>query len=240
MQVWQLDLVTTSMITVMLVMLGYRLKHRIKVLERFCIPVAVIGGFIAALFILFLKETGAGIVNFDTTLQMPAMVAFFTTIGLGGSLKSISQGGRILLVYALICWVLVIFQDIMGATLAHFLGLDPVFGIMAGGVSLQGGHGTAAAFGYMAEEMGVPDATTIALACATFGLIAGGVLGGPVASFLIKRHKLLLPAQLPDNDPPPLHDREENLQLTSYQLISSGGLILVLMSIGFWASGLFT
>jgi len=80
MQVWQLDLVTTSMITVMLVMLGYRLKHRIKVLERFCIPVAVIGGFIAALFILFLKETGAGIVNFDTTLQMPAMVAYLFTI----------------------------------------------------------------------------------------------------------------------------------------------------------------
>jgi len=240
MQEWQLDLVTTSMITVMLVMLGYQLKHRIKALERFCIPVAVIGGFTAAVFILFLKETGVGIVHFDSTMQMPAMVAFFTTIGIGGSLRSIRLGGRLLLVYALICWVLVIFQDIIGATLAHFLGLDPVFGIMAGGVSLQGGHGTAAAFGNMAEGMGVPDATTIALACATFGLIAGGVLGGPVASFLVKRHKLLLPAELPQNDPPPLHDREEDLQLTSYQLISSGGLILVLMTLGFWFSGVFT
>jgi ESS family glutamate:Na+ symporter len=239
-QEWQLDLVTTSTLTVMLVMLGYQLKHRIKFLERFCIPVAVIGGFGAALVILFLKETNIGIIHFDTTLQVPAMVAFFTTIGLGGSFTLIKQGGKLLLIYLITCWILVMFQDVFGASVASLFGLNPIFGVMAGGVSLLGGHGTAAAFGNMAEGLGISDATTIALACATFGLIAGGLLGGPLASFLIKRHRLVIPSNATETIPTPLHDHEEDLQLTSYQLIASGGLILVLMTLGFWSSQLFT
>ncbi|MFA6038546.1 MAG: sodium/glutamate symporter [Legionellales bacterium] len=242
MQEWSLDLVTTSALTVMLVMLGFQLKHRIKCLERFCVPVAVIGGFTAALLNLVLKEADLCIFHFDTTLQVPAMVAFFTTIGLGGSFLSIRQGGKLLIGYLVICWILVIFQDILGASMASLFGLNPIYGVMAGGVSLQGGHGTAAAFGNLAESLGVQDATMVALACATFGLIAGGLLGGPLASYLIRKHQLTIPTNSPETVKAPvqLYDREENLQLTSYQLIASGGLILVLMTLGFWISGLFT
>ncbi len=236
MQEWHLDLVTTSALTVMLVMLGFQLKHRIKFLERFCIPVAVIGGFAAAMINLIFKETGFFVIHYDTTLQVPAMVAFFTTIGLAGSYTLIKQGGKLLITYLVICWILVIFQDVVGATLAGLFGLNPIFGVMAGGVSLQGGHGTAAAFGSMAESLGVTDATTVALACATFGLIAGGLLGGPVAARLIKKHQLVIPGEQGTTAPAPLYDREENLQLTTYQLIASGGLILVLMTLGFWSS----
>lgn len=242
MQEWQLDLVTTTALTAMLVILGYQLKHRIRFLERFCIPVAVIGGFIAALVILLLRETNTAIIHFDSTLQMPAMVAFFTTIGLGGSFTFIKHGGKLLLIYLLICWLLVIFQDVFGAGLASLFGLNPIFGVMAGGVSLLGGHGTAAAFGSMAEGLGVIDATTVALSCATFGLIAGGLLGGPLASYLIKKHQLLV---APSNEAnvkadTTLRDHEEDLQLSSYQLISSGGMIAVLMTLGFWISHMFT
>lgn len=237
MQEWHLDLVTTSALTVMLVMLGFQLKHRIKFLERFCIPVAVIGGFTAAMLNLILKETGLCVIHYDTTLQVPAMVAFFTTIGLGGSFALIKQGGKLLITYLVICWILVIFQDVVGAGLASLFGLNPIFGVMAGGVSLQGGHGTAAAFGTMAEGLGVNDALTVALACATFGLIAGGILGGPVATRLIRKHKLTIPTgHSAEAATTPLYDREENLQLTSYQLIASGGLILVLMTLGFASS----
>lgn len=236
MQEWHLDLVTTSALTVMLVMLGFQLKHRIKFLERFCIPVAVIGGFTAAMINLFFKETGLCVIHYDTTLQVPAMVAFFTTIGLGGSFSLIKQGGKLLITYLVICWILVMFQDVLGAWLASLFGLNPIFGVMAGGVSLQGGHGTAAAFGSMAESLGVNDATTVALACATFGLIAGGLLGGPVASRLIRKHQLIVPSDHTTKAPTPVFDREENLQLTSYQLIASGGLILVLMTLGFTVS----
>jgi ESS family glutamate:Na+ symporter len=237
---WNLDLVSTATICVMLVMLGYQLKHHVKFLERFCIPVAVIGGFTAALFILLLKETNFATVQFDTTLQMPAMVAFFTTIGLGGSVTLIRQGGRLLFIFLIICWCLVAIQDVFGALLADAFGLNPIFGVMAGGVSLFGGHGTGAAFGNMAEGLGFKDATTVALSCATFGLIAGGLLGGPLASFLIRRYKLKIPTNAKTKSEPVVHDHEDNLRLTSYQLIAASGLILVLMSLGFWASGLFT
>ncbi len=240
MQEWQLDLVTTGAITVMLVMLGFQLKQRIHVLERFCIPVPVIGGFFAAIFILLLREAGDHTIHFDTTLQVPAMVAFFTTIGLSGSFAFIKRGGKLLGIYLIICWLLVIFQDIFGATVAGMLGINPSFGVMAGGVSLSGGHGTAAALGSMAEGLGVHDAVTIGLACATFGLIIGGLLGGPVSSFLIKRHNLKIEPDVSTTELSPLHDHEENVQLTSYQLIASAGLISVLMVLGFWVSDLFT
>jgi ESS family glutamate:Na+ symporter len=237
---WKLDLVSTATISVMLVMLGYQLKHHIKFFERFCIPVAVIGGFTAALLILFLKETNLATVQFDTTLQMPAMVAFFTTIGLGGSFALIRQGGKMLLMFLVICWSMVALQDIFGATMANLFGVNPIFGVMAGGVSLFGGHGTGAAFGSMAESLGFKDAITVALSCATFGLIAGGLLGGPLASYLIRKHKLQIPTNARTKCEIPVHDHEDNLRLTSYQLIAASGLILVLMSLGFWGSKLFT
>ena len=237
---WQLDLITTGAITIVLVLLGYQLKHHVRIFERFCIPVAVIGGFIAAILILFFRETGIVTVHFDTTLQMPAMVAFFTTIGLGGSIALIKHGGRLLFVYLVICWLLVMFQDIFGASMANMLGVTPILGVMAGGVSLSGGHGTAVAFGSMAEGLGVQDAITIGLACATFGLIVGGVLGGPIASYLIKKHKLQITPQETTKPHISLQDREEDVQLTSYQLIASAGLIAVLMVLGFWVSELFT
>lgn len=237
---WQLNLVETATLSIVLVIFGYQLKHHFKFFERFCIPVAVIGGFAAAIIILLLKETNTGTVKFDMTLQVPAMVAFFTTIGLGGSFSFIKQGGRLLLYYLIFCWMLVMFQDVFGATIASLFGLNPIYGVMAGGVSLLGGHGTGAAFGNMAESLGFPDATTVALACATFGLIAGGLVGGPFASFLIKRHKLTIPTHASTKLPMPIGDHEDDLTLSSYQLISAGGLILVLMTAGFWGSDLFT
>lgn len=237
---FQLDLVTTATLSVLLVLLGYQLKHHVKFFERFCVPVAVIGGFAAALVILFLRETHIATVQFDTTLQVPAMVAFFTTIGLSGSVTLLKQGGKLLLIYLGICWLLVMFQDVFGATMAGLFGLNPIYGVMAGGVSLLGGHGTGAAFGTMAEGLGFKDATTVALSCATFGLIAGGLLGGPLASYLIKRQKITIPTNATVKATPSIHDHEENLRLTSYQLIGTGGLILVLMTLGFWISGQFT
>jgi glutamate:Na+ symporter, ESS family len=237
---WRPDLVMTATLTVMLVLMAYQVKHHIPFLQRFCIPVAVIGGFAAALVLWILREANLVGVHFDTSLQVPAMVAFFTTIGLGGSFTLLKQGGKLLLIYLAICWVLVITQDVFGASLAGLFGLNPIYGVMAGGVSLLGGHGTGAAFGSMAESLGFPDATTVALACATFGLIAGGLLGGPLASHLIRKHQIIIPDNPKMKAAPAFVDREANIPLSSYQLIASGGLILVLMTLGFWISTAFT
>lgn len=156
----------------------------------FAIPGPVVGGFLFALVVLGLREWGSVELTVDTTLQSPAMLAFFTTIGLGASLSLIKTGGRFLMVYLLACWSVAILQNLVGIGLAKALGLNELLGIMAGAVSLEGGHGAAAAFGPTAEELGAQGATAVAIAAATFGLIAGSLIGGPLATWLIKRNNL--------------------------------------------------
>lgn len=189
----QLSLVQTSALAMVLLAFGEFARRRVGFLEKFCIPAPVVGGFLFALLVLVLRQTGAAEISLDTSLQTPAMIAFFSTIGLAGSLATIKKGGKLLLVYLVACWSLAIAQNLIGMGMAKVLGVDPMLGIMAGAVSLEGGHGGAAAFGPTAEEMGVQGATTVAIASATFGLVAGSLLGGMLASFLMHWHKLKTP-----------------------------------------------
>ncbi|MEU3331559.1 sodium/glutamate symporter [Glutamicibacter creatinolyticus] len=189
----QLSLVQTSALAMVLLAFGEFARRRVGFLEKFCIPAPVVGGFLFALLVLVLRQTGAAEISLDTSLQTPAMIAFFSTIGLAGSLATIKKGGKLLLVYLVACWSLAIAQNLIGMGMAKVLGVDPMLGIMAGAVSLEGGHGGAAAFGPTAEEMGVQGATTVAIASATFGLVAGSLLGGMLASFLMHWHKLKAP-----------------------------------------------
>ncbi|MFW5419425.1 sodium/glutamate symporter [Nocardiopsis sp. CNT-189] len=189
-----LDLVQSSALAGVLLLLGEAARRRIGFLERFSIPGPVIGGFAFALILLALRETGTATVEFDTSLQAPAMIAFFTTVGLSGSLSLLRKGGRLLVVYLLACWALAVAQNAVGIGMAELLGVDPLLGVMAGAVSLEGGHGAAAAFGPTAEGMGADGATAVAVASATFGLVAGSLLGGPLAGWLVKRYRVAVPA----------------------------------------------
>ncbi|BBG59448.1 MULTISPECIES: sodium/glutamate symporter [Providencia] len=238
---FQIDTLTTLFLTVLCLLMGVHLKKRIEWLQRFCIPSPVIGGFLVSLLIWGLKSFDLAEITFDTSLQTFLMVAFFTTVGIDGSFRILKSGGRLLITYLLICWTLVIFQDTFGAGLAHLLGIDPVIGIMAGGVSLTGGHGGAAAFGSMAEGLGVQSATVAAIAAATFGLISGSLLGGPIASYLIKKHKVTIQS-------------EENIEsvkveeklagkidsIDAHAFLKMLALILGVMVIGQFASAQFT
>ena len=189
----QLDLVQTSALAMLLLAGGEFARRRIGFLERFCIPAPVVGGFVFALLVLLLRQTDVAQIQLDTALQTPAMVAFFTTIGLAGSLATIKKGGKLLLIYLAACWSLAIFQNVIGVVMAKVVGVEPMLGIMAGAVSLEGGHGNAAAFGPTAEAMGFEGATTVAIASATFGLVAGSMLGGMTANFLVARHNVEIP-----------------------------------------------
>ncbi|VEB71425.1 Glutamate permease [Providencia rustigianii] len=238
---FQIDTLTTLFLTVLCLLMGVHLKKRIEWLQRFCIPSPVIGGFLVSLLLWGLKSFDLAEITFDTSLQTFLMVAFFTTVGIDGSFRILKSGGRLLITYLLICWTLVIFQDTFGAGLAHLLGIDPVIGIMAGGVSLTGGHGGAAAFGSMAEGLGVQSATVAAIAAATFGLISGSLLGGPIASYLIKKHKVTIQS-------------EENIEsvkveeklagkidsIDAHAFLKMLALILGVMVIGQFASAQFT
>lgn len=189
----QLNLVQSAALALLLLSLGEWARQRVGFLQKYCIPAPVIGGFVFALIVLLLRQTGTAQVGLDTSLQSPAMIAFFTTIGLAGSLASIKKGGKLLLVYLVVCWSLAIMQNLIGIGMATAVGVSPMLGIMAGAVSLEGGHGAAAAFGPTAEAMGVEGATAVAIASATFGLVAGSLMGGMTASFLVARHNVQIP-----------------------------------------------
>lgn len=193
----ELDLVQTSALALVLLLLGEVARHRIEFLRKYAFPGPVIGGFLFAIVVFALRQANIATLDFDSTLQTPAMIAFFSTVGLAGSFALLRQGGKLLLIYVVACWMLAIAQNLIGIGIANLLGVDPMMGIMAGSVSLEGGHGAAAAFGATAEEMGSAGAKTVAIAAATFGLVAGGMLGGPIASWLMRRHRIEVPAAAP-------------------------------------------
>ncbi|MGO2082517.1 sodium/glutamate symporter [Vagococcus sp.] len=186
----QLDLTTTGALALLLLTLGNFIRKRLPIFQRMTIPSSVIGGFICAITVLLLRTSKLLYIDMDTTLQLPFMLAFFTCVGFGGSFKMLKAGGRLLAVYLFSTWILAIIQNLVGAGLAKSLGINPLLGIMAGTVSLVGGHGNAAAFGPIAESAGAQGASAVALAAATYGLIVGSLLGGPIGDWLLKKNKV--------------------------------------------------
>lgn len=231
----QLDALTTVALALLLLAMGAQLKKHSHWLRQLCVPAPVIGGFGFALVVWLLRNLQWLDITLDTAMQTPLMVMFFTTVGLGGSLGLLRQGGKILFVYLGACWGLALLQNLVGVGMAKALGIDPLLGIMAGAVSLEGGFGAAAAFGPIAESLGTSGATTAALASATFGMVAGGLLGSPVARFLIDRKKLAVRADSADtlqvlekaNEGP-------GVAIDSKVLLRLLTCMLVIMVLGFW------
>lgn len=197
-----LDMIATVALASLLLLLGNFIKKKIKVLEKFCIPGPVVGGLLVAITVLVLKSSNILDISMDTTLQSPFMIAFFTTVGLGASFALVKKGGKLLIIYWLLCGVLSISQNIIGILGAKLTGINPLIGIMCGAVSMEGGHGAAASFGETVESLGVNGALTIGMAAATFGVVCGGLIGGPIARYLIDKNNLT-PTEdtsLQDND----------------------------------------
>ncbi|MBG6663632.1 sodium/glutamate symporter [Pseudomonas aeruginosa] len=232
-----LDALSTTALALLLLALGSQLKKRSRWLTRLCVPSPVIAGFGFAFLVWLLRDRGWLDIGLDTSLQTPLMVAFFTTVGLGGSLGLLRKGGKTLLVYLSACWALAILQNLIGVGSAGLLGLDPLLGIMAGAVSLEGGFGAAAAFGPVAEGLGAQGATTVALASATFGMVAGGLLGRPVARWLIERNRL--PVQAESDNRLEARGQQERRQhaaatLDGNLLLRLLTCVLLVMVLGFW------
>jgi ESS family glutamate:Na+ symporter len=194
--VFKLDMVQTLALAAVVLFLGYGVRRRVGVLARYNIPAPVIGGFLFAAVALALRLQGIVAVEFDTTLQTPLMIAFFTTIGLGASLALLKVGGPQVLLFWVLASALAAVQNGLGVILAKGLGVHPFLGLIAGSITMTGGHGTGAAFGKLLEDQyAVSGAVTLAMAAATFGLVSGGLIGGPVATALIGRHRLKTPGR---------------------------------------------
>lgn len=181
----------TVAVAVVVLMIGNFLKKKISFLQRFCIPSPVIGGLLFAIFTLILYATGIAVIDFDDTLKEVCMVLFFTSVGFQANLKVLKSGGKALIIFLVLVVALMIGQNFASIGLANVLGLDSLTGMTTGSIPMIGGHGTAGAFGPVLEDFGVSGATTVCTAAATFGLIAGSLIGGPIGNRLIKKHNLL-------------------------------------------------
>jgi ESS family glutamate:Na+ symporter len=167
------------------------------VLDRFNIPAPVVGGFLFAALALGLRQADLVQFEFNTALQSPFMIAFFTCIGLGASLGLLKIGGPQVLLFWLLASIMAVIQNAAGVGLATAMDVHPFLGLISGSITMTGGHGTGAAFGKLLEEQyQFSGAVTLAMAAATFGLVSGGLLGSPIGTRLINRGKLL-PAPTP-------------------------------------------
>ncbi|WP_394856582.1 sodium/glutamate symporter [Staphylococcus saprophyticus] len=187
----ELDAITTLALASILYLLGVYIVNHVNILKRLCIPAPVIGGLLFAIVVAILKSASLLTIKLDSEfIQNFFMLAFFTTIGLGASLKLLKLGGKILIFYFIFCGILAICQNLISVSLAKVLNISPLLGLTAGSMSMEGGHGNAAAYGQTLQGIGVDSALTAALAAATLGLVAGGLIGGPVVKFLINKYNL--------------------------------------------------
>ncbi|MGJ0635845.1 sodium/glutamate symporter [Xenorhabdus bovienii] len=187
---YQLDIYGTLVAATLVLLLGRKLVQSIPFLEKYTIPEPVAGGLLVAVVLLAVKQSTGWEMSFDLSLKDPLMLMFFATIGLNANLASLKAGGKFLVLFVFVVIGLLLVQNTVGIALAKMLGLDPLMGLLAGSITLSGGHGTGAAWGKVfSERYGFDNATEVAMACATFGLILGGLIGGPVARFLVKNTK---------------------------------------------------
>lgn len=187
----ELDMYQTMAVAVLVLMLGKFLKKRVNFLERFCIPAPVIGGVIFAVFTCICYVTGVAEFTFDDILKEVCMVFFFTSVGFQANLKVLRSGGKAMIVFLGLVITLIVSQNFLAVGLSKLLNISLLVGLCTGSIPMVGGHGTAGAFGPVLEDFGIGGATTLCTAGATFGLIAGSVMGGPVGRRLIEKKKLL-------------------------------------------------
>jgi ESS family glutamate:Na+ symporter len=184
------DLFQTAGVGVVALLLGFFFTRSIPFLKRYCIPAPVSGGLLVSLLVL----AGHGLFHldfsFDGTIKDICMMLFFTSVGYQSNLLSLKQGGRPLVVMLILVAVLITVQNLLSIGIASWMGLDPLVGMAAGSIPMTGGHGTSGGFAPMLEDMGLQGAASITMACATFGLVAGSLIGGPIAERIIRRHHL--------------------------------------------------
>ena len=248
-----LDLINTVAFGGGVLFLGHGVRRVIPALAWYNVPAAVIGGLLVALSLWIARSRGIEVVAFDTRLQAPFMIAFFTTVGFGASLSLLKVGGPQVIVFFLLSTVLAVLQNVVGVLVAIPMGMHPLFGVLNGSVTLTGGPATGLAFAPAFEQAGVPGASTVAIAAAMVGIVSGGLIGGPVGTILIERHRLRqrrgatapvdppLATQIVEDqlhEPPaatPLGEDKE-----SYALLKALVVILIAMWIGSGVSAWFT
>ena len=180
-------MIQTAGIGALALLVGMVLTRKVAFLQKFCVPSPVSGGIIFSLLTLALYGWFHVEVSFDGTLKDVFMLAFFTSVGFQSDLKVIKQGGKLLVIMLSLLVVIIALQNLIPMGIARLMGVNPLIGMASGSISMTGGHGTAGGFARVLEGMGLYGAGTIGMAAATFGLIAGSMIGGPLAERIIRK-----------------------------------------------------
>jgi glutamate:Na+ symporter, ESS family len=232
---------------------GYGVRKIIPPLSRYNIPAPVIGGLIIAIIVAVARSRGATLFQFDTALQTPLMIAFFTTIGFSASLSFLKIGGPQVVLFFVVSGVFAVVQNFVGILTAVPLGMPPLFGVLCSSVTLVGGPATGLAFAPFFEKAGVHGASTVAITAAMCGIISSGLIGAPIGTWLIERHKLKYPLGNPlVSAPPSATDLMEKQipsrassappgeAMESYMLLKTLVVLLTAMWMGSWVSRWFS
>jgi len=242
----KLDLINTVAFGGAVLFVGHGIRRLIPPLARYNLPAPVIGGLLVAVVVLTGRSRGIDLVTFDTRLQVPFQIAFFTTVGFGASVSLLKVGGPQVVIFLAAASVLAVAQNVLGVLLAIPLGMHPLFGVLNGSVTLTGGPATGLAFAPAFEQAGVHGAATVAVAAAMVGIVSGGIIGGPIGTLLIERYRLRRPAEAVADTPPPLAAQIVEAQLKetavpaapsgedkeSYAILKALVIILIAMWLG--------
>lgn len=230
---FHLDTLSTLVAATLVLLLGRKLVQSVSFLKQYTIPEPVAGGLLVALLLLIVKKGMGWEIDFDMSLKDPLMLAFFATIGLNANLARLRSGGRVLGIFLIVVVGLLLLQNAIGIGMAKILGLNPLMGLLAGSITLSGGHGTGTAWSKLfIERYGFSNATEVAIACATFGLVLGGLIGGPVARYLVKHSSR--PDGAPDDQEVPTAFEKPGIGriITSMALIETIALIAICLTLG--------
>lgn len=222
----------TLAFAVILLLLGYFVKDKVKILDKYCIPAPVVGGFIFMFITWIGYSTNTFTFNFENIFQDTFMLAFFTTVGLGASFALLAKGGKLLAIYWAVAGVISILQNVLGITISKVIGLEAPYALLSSAISMVGGHGAALSYGQTFYDMGYEVAPLVGAAAATFGLISAVLVGGPLGRRLIEKHNLT-----PDED----EDFDTSVtdinvgtgeKLSSLDIIKNVSAIIICMALG--------
>jgi ESS family glutamate:Na+ symporter len=193
------DILQTTALGAVMYYFGVWIRSKVPVLVRLSIPAPAVGGLPVAVIAAIMQANGIVRFVFDGTLQQVFMICFFCTVGMNASYKLVLKGGLMVFAFWGISTLVAVIQNAAGIPIAAAFGLSPLMGLIGGSIPLIGGLGTAGAFGALFEdEYGIQGALSAGIACATFGMVAGSLVGGPLGEWIIKFHKLKTPNAMKD------------------------------------------
>ena len=225
----QLDLLSTILVAFLVLFAGRALIARSAFLARFSIPAPVVGGVIAAIILAVLDVAGGIRIGFDMALRDNLLLMFFTTVGLSADARMLARGGPKLLIFLVVSIIFIVVQNAVGLAAALAMDLHPVVGLLGGSITLTGGHGTGAAYGgRFGDTMNIAGAMELTMAVATAGLVLGSLLGGPLAEYLIRRHKLTPAEAAATTDRADMEDDP----ITSQSVLTTLFAILACLAVG--------